>query len=393
MMRRGSLSHNKVRHGMQNTNPLTNSLEQVFPTYPGLAWQQRYDATRAALDSPARLGGYLRAIAALGAESEPAGTMFYAPKWMTARWHRSRQRILLIPGSFNPLTWAHVALALNSWLTLNPMGGERPMARYLWSGSISTIAKEQVERAAWADRLALLVTLSRSSVHHSGVILFNKGLYLDQARALRTMVHPESELVIVVGFDKIVQIFDQRFYEDRDAALHELFSLARILVAPRDSAGKEELRALLDQPENRLFTDHVQFLEAGPAPHSSSQVRAIAASSTEPEDLARLAPPESCALIIETGAYTPYSPGAPDVYALRQRWLQALSGLPVGALRALPPISELVGRTQAQDADGSAIQAAIADDHWARDPERAFDDLRALGLLRRMTAQDSRDRS
>jgi len=375
---------------MQNPNPW----EQVFPTYPGLTWQQRYDATRAALDSPVRLGGYMRAIAALGAESEPAGSVVYAPKWMTARWRKSRQRILLISGSFNPLTWAHIALALNAWLTLNPIGSERAVAYYLWSGAISTVAKEQVERAAWADRLAQLVTLSRASVHPSGVALFNKGLYLDQARALRSMVHPESELVIVVGFDKIVQIFDERFYEDRDAALHELFSLARILVAPRDSAGKEELRALLDQPENRPFADRVQFMEAGQGPLSSSQIRVIAATSTASEDLATLAPPESCALIRETGAYTPYSHGAPDLYALRQRWLQALSGLPVGALRALPPISELVRRAAAQDADGSAIQAALADGRWASDPERAIADIRALGLFRHLWGrQDSRDRS
>ena len=175
---------------MQNPNPW----EQVSPTFPGLAWQQRYDATRAVLDSPARLGGYVRAVAALSAESEPAGTIVYAPKWMAANWRKSRQRILLIPGSFNPLTWAHVALAINAWLTLNPIGGERPVAYYLWSGAISTVAKEQVERAAWADRLAQLATLTRASVHPSGVALFNKGLYLDQARALRTMVHPESEL-------------------------------------------------------------------------------------------------------------------------------------------------------------------------------------------------------
>ena len=329
----------------------------------------------------------------VSAESEPAGTIIYAPKWMAANWRKSRQRILLIPGSFNPLTWAHVALAINAWLTMNPIGGERAVVYYLWSGAISTVAKEQVERAAWADRLAQLATLSRASVHPSGVALFNKGLYLDQARALRTMVHPDSELVIVVGFDKVVQIFDERYYEDRDAALHELFSLARMLVAPRDSAGKEELRALLDQPENRPFADQVQFMEAGQAALSSSQIRAIAANSTAPEDLAMLAPPESCALIRETGAYSHYPPDGPDLYKLRQQWLQTHSVLPIGALRALPPISDLVRRAAAQTADGAAIQRALADGRWANDPERAIADIRALGLLRRRTIQDSRDRS
>src|SRR6478672_2761757 len=80
MMRRRGLPCYEVQPDMQETNPL----EKVFPTHPGVAWQRRYDATRTALDSPARLGGYLRAIAALGVESEPAGTVIYAPKWMTA---------------------------------------------------------------------------------------------------------------------------------------------------------------------------------------------------------------------------------------------------------------------------------------------------------------------
>jgi nicotinic acid mononucleotide adenylyltransferase len=368
---------------MQNTHPVTNPLEKVCPTYPGLAWQQRYDATRAALDSPARLGGYMRAIAALSAQSEPTGTVVYAPNWMAANWRKSRRRILLIPGSFNPLTWAHVALAINAWLTLNPVGGKRPIAYCLWSGAISTVAKERVERASWADRLAQLVTLSRASVSHSGVALFNKGLYVDQARALRSMVHPESELVIVVGFDKIVQIFDERFYEDRDAALHELFRMARMLVAPRGPAGEEELRALLDQPSNRAFADRVQLMEAAQTPLSSSQIRAIAASSTAPEDLATLAPPESCALIRETGAYAQSQPDAPDLYALRQQWLAVFSSLPIYTLRALPPITELARRTAAEGADGAATQAALVDGRWASDPERAVDDLRALGLLSR----------
>jgi hypothetical protein len=126
---------------------------------------------------------------------------------------------------------------------------------------------------------------------------------------------------------------------------------------------------------------------------SSSQIRAIAASSTAPEELATLAPPESCALIRETGAYAQCQPDAPDFYALRQQWLQVFSSLPISTLRALPPISEMVRRAAAQDADGSVIQAALADGRWANDPEFAFDDLRALGLLRRRTTQDSGDRS
>ena len=37
----------------------------------------------------------------------------------------------------------------------------------------------------------------------------------------------------IYGYDKVVQIFDPRYYDDRDAALDRLFALSSLLVAPR----------------------------------------------------------------------------------------------------------------------------------------------------------------
>ena len=45
-----------------------------------------------------------------------------------------------------------------------------------------------------------------------------------------TTVLPTAELTLLVGYDKVVQILDPKYYDDRDAALHELFALARLLV-------------------------------------------------------------------------------------------------------------------------------------------------------------------
>ena len=67
--------------------------------------------------------------------------------------------------------------------------------------------------------LAMLAK-TRSNV---GVVLCNRGLYVEQAEALRQRIlAPGQELVFVVGFDKIQQIVDPRYYADRDASLNRL---------------------------------------------------------------------------------------------------------------------------------------------------------------------------
>jgi nicotinamide-nucleotide adenylyltransferase len=64
----------------------------------------------------------------------------------------------------------------------------------------------------------------------------------------------------LIGFDKIVQILDPHYYEDRDAALHDLFRLAELLVAPRGNAGEQELEELIQQPQNKQFARYIHPL-------------------------------------------------------------------------------------------------------------------------------------
>jgi nicotinamide-nucleotide adenylyltransferase len=165
-------------------------------------------------------------------------------------------KIIVFPGSFNPPTIAHLALLKQAWQYTRIHG---PMHVY---AALSThiTDKERVQRPLLLDRIALLETVLRNHARHTGILLFNRGLYVEQAAAIHSTFQQVSDLYFLIGFDKIVQIFDPRYYKDRDQALDELFALADFLVAPRAEAGTKELRILLDRPENRQYAGHVHTL-------------------------------------------------------------------------------------------------------------------------------------
>lgn len=183
--------------------------------------------------------------------------------------------VALLPGSFNPPTVAHLALAR--------AGLERGADAVLFSLATRTVDKEVITGAALEDRLLLLELLSARDAR-LGVLLVNRGLYVDQAVAVHAAFPSLREVIYLVGYDKIAQIFDPRYYDDRDAALERLFALASFLVAPRADAGPEELDNLLSRPENRRFAAAVEPLHLPPALRdvASSAVRAHAAGKPDP---------------------------------------------------------------------------------------------------------------
>ena len=85
------------------------------------------------------------------------------------------------------------------------------------------------------DRLLLLSLLVEGHPAFELAVI-NRGLLVDQANVVRKALPALKGLWFVVGFDKIVQIFDPRYYSDRDAALGRLFDLAAFFVAPRGDA-------------------------------------------------------------------------------------------------------------------------------------------------------------
>ncbi len=168
--------------------------------------------------------------------------------------------IIVFPGSFNPPTNAHIALLQQSRLFAH-----KYEPAYLYAAiSKRTVDKEQVERPTWLDRIDLLNTVLHKYLQNTGIILFNRGLYVEQAQALRASFPDVQRIFFLLGFDKIMQIFDPHYYQDRDASLVALFSLAELLVAPRGNDGEKELDALLHRPENERFAQYVHSLSFDP---------------------------------------------------------------------------------------------------------------------------------
>lgn len=294
----------------------------------------RFERASAALDDAAHMARLYRLVASLRPEDAPRAVAVAGASRL-----RSAARAALFPGSFNPLTHAHVALA----------GAARQHLRldaFAWSFATRTIDKESVTRAAMPDRVAQLDTYARSE---EAVILLNRGLYVEQARAVRTLLPKESRLAILVGYDKIVQILDPHYYANREAALEELFALATVVVAPRDGEGAEALDALLSRTENVRYRPHVSYL---PVPNhfaaeSSTEARALAASDPFSPALLALLPPESLALVA-IGPYAPAPADVPDPYHLRQQWLRLLSGSDIWRGVSLPAVSTLVALAQSE---------------------------------------------
>jgi nicotinamide-nucleotide adenylyltransferase len=206
-------------------------------------------------------------------------------------------KIIVFPGSYNPPTLAHLALLKQAWQFARVHG---PMLVYT-ALSTHITDKEHVQRPLLLDRIALLETVLRKHVRHTGIILFNRGLYVEQAEAVHKAYPQVSDLYFLIGFDKILQIFDPRYYQDRDQALHELFELADFLVAPRGEAGPEELGILLDRPENKQYAAHIHALPLSAAYRYISSTNIRQALSAHEQEV----PPEVRRFIHETHAYEP----------------------------------------------------------------------------------------
>lgn len=242
------------------------------------------------------------------------------------------RHLAALPGSFNPPTLAHLALTRAA-----RRAGCETVVLVL---STRTIDKERPTGLLLEDRLLLLEEIARRSArrvargpgaaaerpqHALGIVGLNRGLYVDQAALLRSAWPGAVSLTFVVGFDKIVQIFDPRYYADRDAALDALCAQASFLVAPRDAHDQRDLAALLARPENRRFADRVCFL---PLPRRLRTISATQARAALPAGLPAPVPAPVRTFVRATGAFQPPRalPNGEqiDAYATRVALLTAL---------------------------------------------------------------------
>jgi len=221
-----------------------------------------------------------RHLATLDPDAPPAARLVCGPSLKDAR------RLVALPGSFNPPHRAHFALLA--------------AARGAWRAdagafvlSARTVDKERVTGLWLEDRLWLMCQL----VDDAAMLVTNRGLYADQATALRALCPALDALAFVTGYDKIVQIFDPRYYDDRDRALDRLFAAASFLVAPRGRSTAEDVAALLDRPENRRYAPGVTVL-----PLSKELANVSSTSARTDGDLSDV-PAAAAAFIRKTGCY------------------------------------------------------------------------------------------
>jgi nicotinamide-nucleotide adenylyltransferase len=219
------------------------------------------DAIRAALDRMRRPGPpRIEVLQATGGRPEAVG---------------------LVPGSFDPLTVAHGALA-------DALGTQLTLFVY----SAVTLPKEPgpggeaaAPLLAPEDRVSSLLAHCATSAD-LGVALCSHGLYADQAVAVAE-AFPGSRLTFALGSDKLVQLVDPTWYSDRDRALNELFSRADVAYAVRagDVASAESAFGILARWSRHL---HAISLPAGVAGISSREVREAARRGA---DVSAMVPP------------------------------------------------------------------------------------------------------
>lgn len=319
------------------------------------AYDRRFRSTSAALDSPAQVVAMARLIARARDGASGAGLVIVGGE----RLYASR-RVGLLASSMNPLTRAHVALAEAARVSAR-------LDALCWVGTVVTVDKEHVERASLADRLTEARAYAQAA--GDGLLLLTGGLYVDQARAARTFLASGVEVALIVGFDKIVQILDPRYYVNRDVALHELFAEAEVIVSPRDGATEDDLRALLARPENLPFADRVRYcpLPARYVGDSSTEARALARAGDYGQALRDLLAPEGMALALAASPYEQARPAGDadlgDTYTARQALLAALGDLTLAELATAPGLERLVGWSAEKSKRGAALRA------WARQAE------------------------
>lgn len=256
-------------------------------------------------------------IVALAGNSTPAACAIGFPP------EASGKSVAVVSGSFNPPTSAHLSLCDGA---LQQDGVDVVW----WSLAVWTVDKEQITGACLEDRLCMLELL-QGPRPNLGIVLCNRGLYVEQAEALHAaIVSATQELVFVVGYDKIQQILDARYYADRATSLDRLFSLSRFLVAERDGQGKEALDALLDRKENRAYRARIAALTTLPDYHDPS-LSSTSVRTAHTQGLAGGAaevPRPVQAFMAATGVYAAAKPlasgEAVDRYAQRMRIRDAL---------------------------------------------------------------------
>lgn len=270
--------------------------------------------------------------------------------------------VAILPGAFDPPTAAHLHLA------------ERALGegyeKVVFTLAVKTVGKRRTGLIREDRLLALRAMASKNLV----VAAVSHGLYADQAEAA-VRLFPGADIAFLLGSDKVFQIFDPRWYRDRDQALDRLFSGARLVVAPRADHTRA-LREVLVAPENAAYADKVEILRLHPAVGglSSSRVRGLLHAGAQPTGLV---PSAVAGLLEQLRAFAPpmvVGNEEVDSYAMRRALIEmvwhsrerTMDGVDGGtgveravAAEPMPDLRHLMAIATAPTPPGRALRASM----------------------------------
>ena len=166
-----------------------------------------------------------------------------------------------MPGTFNPPTHAHLAMA-------EAAVAQCRLDRLDWVVSRVSLGKEQLVVPAFDDRISVLHSIAEG-VEWLSIVVTNAQLIADIARGYD---------VLVVGADKWEQIVDPGWYPSVEAHTIAVAKLPRrILVAPRQGSAGEPRTTRLPSGQHDRSVDELVI------DHEYTQMSSTLARTTMPE--------------------------------------------------------------------------------------------------------------
>jgi glutamate synthase (NADPH/NADH) small chain len=183
-------------------------------------------------------------IERLDPSGDPTLGILYAP------YESLPQKLGVLSASFNPITNAHLEMAL------------RAREEFSLEGVLLLLTKVNVDKrlfgATLTDR-ALMLCLVARMYDRVWVGVSSHGRFVDKARAIRTE-YPHIAISFIVGYDTLVRIFDPKYYEEPEREINDLFDKADFIVFTRGDKRIDDVIRFMDHPFRSRFTDKVRAL-------------------------------------------------------------------------------------------------------------------------------------
>ena len=201
-------------------------------------------------------------------------------------------RCLVLDAAFNPPTRAHLALAHH--------GAEASNADRVLLQVSATNVDKGISGADLGQRLYMVSRLA-GRLASIDVSACSHARFVDKASALQKL-SPNTRYVFAIGYDTLIRLFDEKYYDSMIQELDDLFSRAEFAVANRGENDTESLIAYLNRAPQDRYADriHPVSLSSDYTGISSSGIRDRIRRG---EDVSEQVPGRVLDLVHEMGLY------------------------------------------------------------------------------------------